>query len=193
MNESESTSYEKNKGFNVDLLLKYRQVFLFGEIDQTQAENLCKKLAYLDQESHKPIKLFINSQGGHVEAGDSIHDFIKFVHAPIITIGSGYVASAGTHIYFAAKKENRFSLPNTRFMIHQPSGGGQGQASDLKIQMEQIIEMKEKIIKITAEATGQPIERVRKDIDRDYWLTAQEALDYGIVGKIITSRASLCE
>ncbi|WP_330927440.1 ATP-dependent Clp protease proteolytic subunit [Candidatus Sororendozoicomonas aggregata] len=193
MNESESTSYEENKGFNVDLLLKYRQVFLFGEIDQTQAEKLCKKLTYLDQESHKPIKLFINSQGGHVEAGDSIHDFIKFVHAPIITIGSGYVASAGTHIYLAAKKENRFSLPNTRFMIHQPSGGGQGRASDLKIQMEQIIEMKERIIKITAEATGQPIERVRKDIDRDYWLTAQEALDYGIVGKIITSRASLCE
>ena len=190
--ESPNILEHKQEDFTkLDPLLKHRKVFIFGEINQEQAENLCKKLAYLDQESHDPIELFINSQGGHVEAGDSIHDFIKFVRSEVIMIGSGYVASAGTHIYLAAKKENRYSLPNTRFMIHQPSGGGQGCASDLKIQMEQIIAMKERIVKITSEATGQDIDRVRRDIDRDYWLTAQEALDYGIVGKIITSRSTL--
>ncbi len=194
MTKESQHTYEYEKEINkLDPLLKHRQVFIFGEINQHQAEKLCRKLAYLDQESHDPIKLFINSQGGHVEAGDSIHDFIKFITSDVIVVGSGYVASAGTHIYLAAKKENRYSLPNTRFMIHQPSGGGQGCASDLKIQMEQIIAMKERIAKITAKATGQDIERVRRDIDRDYWLNSQEALDYGIVGKIITSRSDLNE
>ncbi|MGI3038154.1 ATP-dependent Clp protease proteolytic subunit [Vibrio diabolicus] len=176
---------------SADPLLKNRNIFLFGEINQKQAEHVCKCLAYLDQESIEPIKMYINSQGGHVEAGDSIHDFIKFIKSEVQVIGSGYVASAGTHIYLAAKKENRFSLPNTRFMIHQPSGGATGSASDLKIQMEQIIVMKERIARITSEATGQPIERIREDMNRDFWLTSEEALDYGIIGRIITSSSDI--
>ncbi|MGF1740594.1 ATP-dependent Clp protease proteolytic subunit [Vibrio profundum] len=194
MNEQTEKKEENSDNSNeirIDPLLKHRQIFLFGEINQDQAESTCRKLAYLDQENHDPITLFINSQGGHVEAGDSIHDFIKFIKSEVLVIGSGYVASAGTHIYLSAKKENRFSLPNTRFMIHQPSGGGRGSASDLQIQMQQIMEMKERIARITSEATGQQIEKVRKDMNRDFWLTAEEALEYGIVGKIIASRTAL--
>lgn len=189
--EKKEDNSDNSYKIRIDPLLKHRQIFLFGEINQDQAESTCRKLAYLDQEDHEPIKLFINSQGGHVEAGDSIHDFIKFIKSEVLVIGSGYVASAGTHIYLAAKKENRFSLPNTRFMVHQPSGGGRGSASDLQIQMQQILEMKERIARMTSEATGQPVEKIRQDMNRDFWLTAEEALEYGIVGKIIASRTAL--
>ncbi|MGL4849767.1 MAG: ATP-dependent Clp protease proteolytic subunit [Clostridium sp.] len=134
----------------------------------------------------EPIKIFINSQGGHVEAGDTIHDMIKFVKPKIIMIGTGWVASAGITIYLAADKENRYSLPNTRYMIHQPLGGFNGPATDIGIEAKEIIRVRSRINKIISDATGQSLEKVEKDTDRNYWLNSEEASSYGIVGKIIS-------
>ena len=135
----------------------------------------------------EPIKIFINSQGGHVEAGDTIHDMIKFVKPKVIVIGTGWVASAGITIYLAADKENRYSLPNTRYMIHQPLGQCRGQATDLHIEALEIARVRERINKIISAATNQPLEKVQNDTDRNYWLNCNEAVDYGIVNKVITS------
>jgi ATP-dependent Clp protease protease subunit len=112
---------------------------------------------------------------------------IKFIKPTVRVVGTGWVASAATNIYLAAKKENRYSLPNTRYLVHQPSGGSQGDATDIKIQMEQIIKTKERINKIISEETGRPLEQVEKDTDRDYWMSVDEAIDYGIVSKVISS------
>ena len=120
-----------------------------------------------------------------------IHDMIKFVRAPVKILGTGWVASAGALIYSAGKKENRFALPNTRFLLHEPRGGVGGQASDVEIQAREIIKMRERLNKIFAEATGQPVERIKKDTDRDHWMSADEALAYGLVGRIVTSHAEI--
>ena len=135
----------------------------------------------------EPIKVFINSQGGHVEAGDTIHDMIKFVKPKVIVIGTGWVASAGITIYLAADKENRYSLPNTRYMIHQPMGQCRGQATDISIEALEISRVRERINKIISNATNQPLEKVKQDTDRNYWLNCDEAVEYGIVNKVITS------
>ena len=135
----------------------------------------------------EPIKIFINSQGGHVEAGDTIHDMIKFVKPKVIVIGTGWVASAGITIYLAADKENRYSLPNTRYMIHQPMGQCRGQATDISIEALEISRVRERINKIISNATNQPLEKVKQDTDRNYWLNCDEAVEYGIVNKVITS------
>ena len=135
----------------------------------------------------EPIKVFINSQGGHVEAGDTIHDMIKFVKPKVIVIGTGWVASAGIRIYLAADKENRYSLPNTRYMIHQPMGQCRGQATDISIEALEISRVRERINKIISNATNQPLEKVKQDTDRNYWLNCDEAVEYGIVNKVITS------
>ena len=121
-----------------------------------------------------------------MEAGDTIHDFIKFIRPDVHVIGTGWVASAGITIFLAAKKENRYALPNTRFMIHQPLGGVRGQATDIEIEAREIIRMLERVNKLIADATGQPLEKVKKDTDRNFWMSPAEALDYGIVGTIIT-------
>lgn len=170
-----------------DRLIKARKVLICEEINQSMAKKVIGQLLALDEESDADIHLFINSQGGHVEAGDSIHDVIQYVNATVKVIGTGYVASAGTHIFLAADPDNRYCLPNTRFLIHQPSGGVGGQASDIAIQAEQIIRMRERLARIIAAATGQDIEQVRKDIERDRWMTTDEAIEYGIVSKVIRS------
>jgi ATP-dependent Clp protease protease subunit len=141
----------------------------------------------LSAESNDPITIYISSPGGHVESGDVIYDMIKYIEPTVRVVGTGWVASAATNIYLAAKKENRYSLPNTRYLVHQPSGGSQGDATDIKIQMEQIIKTKERINKIISEETGRPLEQVEKDTDRDYWMSVDEAIDYGIVSKVISS------
>ena len=183
---------EEKPSLKGDLLLEHRKVFLFGEINQKKSQEVCEKLLYLNEVDHnKPIVLFINSQGGHVEAGDSLHDLIRFINARVIVVGSGFVASAGTHIYLAAEKEDRYALPNTRFMIHQPSGGGYGSASDIRIQMEEIVKMKLRISKVIADQTGQPLEKVKQDVERDYWMTAEEAKDYGVVCQIAKSEKEI--
>jgi ATP-dependent Clp protease, protease subunit len=173
------------------LAFKSRFVLLFGEIDDESARRTCERLILLAQASDAPIRLVISSPGGHVESGDAIHDMIRFVNAPVTTIGSGWVASAGTHIFLAAPKERRVCLPNTRFMIHQPSGGAGGRASDIAIQAQEIIKMRERIAQVIAKETGQKLERVMADIERDHWMSAQEAIDYGLVSRVIEGQGEL--
>jgi ATP-dependent Clp protease, protease subunit len=173
------------------LAFKSRFVLVFGEIDDQLARRTCERLILLAQESDAPIHLLISSPGGHVESGDAIHDMIRFVRAPVTTIGSGWVASAGTHIYLAAPKERRLSLPNTRFMIHQPAGGAGGRASDIAIQAKEIIRIRERIAAVVARETGHPLSKVMADMERDYWMSANEAIDYGIVSRIIERQGDL--
>jgi ATP-dependent Clp protease protease subunit len=173
------------------LLFKGRYVMIFGEIDDKMAHATCRRLLALSQESDAPITLLISSPGGHVESGDAIHDMIRFVRAPVNIVGTGWVASAGTHIYLAAPKERRFALPNTRFMIHQPAGGAGGQASDIAIQAKEILRARERLAATIARETGQPLERVRADIERDFWMSTEEAINYGLVSRVIERQVDL--
>ena len=149
------------------------------------------QLLALAEDSDDPINMFISSPGGHVESGDMVHDMIKFITPEVRCIGSGWVASAGALIFVGAKKENRFCLPNTRFLLHEPRGGVGGSVSDIQIQAEQIRIMRERFHKIFADATGQTEKKVAKDTERDFWLTTDEALDYGLLGKVINSASEL--
>lgn len=169
----------------IEKLLKTRTIIISGEINQELAAKVSTQLLLLQEMSDEPIKIFLNSQGGHVEAGDTIHDMIQFVKPKVIVIGTGWVASAGITIYLAAEKENRYSLPNTRYMIHQPMGGVNGQATDIGIEAEELVRCRSRINGLISEATGQPLERVEKDTNRNFWLSAKEAIDYGIVSKVI--------
>jgi len=173
------------------LLFKGRFVMIFGEIDDKMALATSRRLLALSQDSDAPITLLISSPGGHVESGDVIHDMIRFVRAPVNVIGTGWVASAGTHIYLSVPKERRFALPNTRFMIHQPAGGAGGQASDIAIQAKEIIRTRERIAAVIAKETGQPLERVRIDIERDFWMNTSEAIEYGLVSRVIERQTDL--
>ena len=169
------------------LYFKSRTVIVAGTINDKLAQRTVAHLLALAEESDAPINMLISSPGGHVESGDMIHDVIRFIRPVVRTIGSGWVASAGALIFIGAKRENRYCLPNTRFLIHQPSGGIGGTSSDMMIQAEQIRQMRDRLNRIFAEATGQTVERLEKDTARDFWLNTQEALDYGLLGKVITS------
>jgi len=166
-------------------LFTARSVLIFGEINMDLAKAVTGQLLALAHESIEPIKVIINSPGGHVESGDTIHDMLQFIDCKVNVIGTGWVASAGALIYLGVPKAQRYALPNTRFLLHQPSGGMYGQASDVEIQAREIIKMKERLNKIIADETGVTIEKVASDTNRDYWLSASEAKDYGIVGSII--------
>lgn len=166
-------------------LLKARTILISGEINQDLAGRVMALLTAMSTESDEPINLYINSQGGHVEAGDTIHDMIRFVRPRVRIVGTGWVASAGALIYVAAPREDRFCLPNTRFLLHQPAGGMRGQASDIAIEAEEIVKMRSRINNIFARETGQPLEKVQQDTDRNFWLSAEEAKEYGLVGHII--------
>lgn len=186
MSNEEQKKEKETSSLMLEKLLQSRSIVISGEINQELAEKVIKQLLILQEMGDEPIKLFINSQGGHVEAGDTIHDMIKFIKPPVIVIGTGWVASAAITIYLAAEKQNRYSLPNTRYMIHQPLGGFNGQATDIGIEAEEILRVRKRINTIISEATGQPLEKVEKDTDRNYWLNAYEAVDYGIVNKVIS-------
>ncbi|WP_122647129.1 ATP-dependent Clp protease proteolytic subunit [Enterococcus mediterraneensis] len=168
-------------------LLEQRTVLIYGEITQELAKDVTSQLLLLAALSDDPINVYINSPGGHVESGDTIHDVIRFIKPKVNVIGTGWVASAGITIYLGAEKENRYSLPNTRYMIHQPAGGVQGQSTEIQIEAKEIIRTRERINRLIAEATGQSIEKVQKDTDRNFWMSVDEAKDYGIVGKIINT------
>lgn len=180
-----------NGSLQEQLSFKSRFVLVFGEVDDKLARVTCERLIALSQESDAPIQMLISSPGGHVESGDAIHDVVRFVRAPVTTIGTGWVASAGTHIYLAAPKERRVCLPNTRFMIHQPAGGAGGRASDIAIQAREIIKVRERIAKVVAAQTGQKLEKVLADMERDYWMSADEAVAYGIVSRVIERQTEL--
>jgi ATP-dependent Clp protease protease subunit len=187
MNEESPDLKIPNINFMDEKLFKSRSISIFGQINEKIARSVTEQLLALSAESDDVITIYISSPGGHVESGDVIYDMIKFIKPTVRVVGTGWVASAATNIYLAAKKENRYSLPNTRYLVHQPSGGSQGDATDIKIQMEQIIKTKERINKIISEETGRPLDQVEKDTDRDYWMSVDEAIEYGIVSKVISS------
>jgi len=169
-------------------LIKARTIMIYGEINQKVAAAVTAQLLVMNDDDEKePIKIFINSQGGHVESGDTIFDMIRFVKAPVKIIGTGWVASAGALIFAAAEKENRLSLPHTRYMLHQPMGGVRGQASDISIEAQEILKMRQRLNETFAEQCGQPLERIEKDTERNFWMSANEAKDYGLVGSVIQS------
>jgi ATP-dependent Clp protease protease subunit len=179
---------EKSGALSGGMMAKFleaRTVMIFGGVDQKLAERVSAQLLYLDHLSNDPIRLMINSPGGHVESGDTIHDLVGYIRSPVAVIGTGWVASIATHIFLSVPAERRFCLPNTRFLIHQPSGGAGGRASDIAIQAQEIVKMRERIAQKIADATGQPLDRVMQDIDRDYWMSTDEAKDYGILGQVI--------
>jgi len=182
---------EKMDRLEEQLSFKSRFVLVFGEIDDALAQATCRRLLALSADSDAPITMLISSPGGHVESGDAIHDMIRFVRAPVTTVGTGWVASAGVHIYLAPPKERRVSLPNTRFMIHQPAGGAGGQATDIAIQAKEIIKTRERIARAIATQTGKPLASVLADMERDFWMSANEAVDYGIVSRIIERQTDL--
>ncbi|WP_112322389.1 ATP-dependent Clp protease proteolytic subunit [Oceanibium sediminis] len=174
-----------------DRLMSARKIIICEAIDQKMAKRVSAQLLAMADESDAPITMFINSQGGHVEAGDTIHDIVQFIKPKVRMIGTGWVASAGTHIFLAADKGNRYCLPNTRFLIHQPSGGVGGKVSDIEIQAEQIEKMRERLAQIISATTGTDIDTVRKDIERDKWMNTDEAKAYGILSKVIRSEADI--
>jgi ATP-dependent Clp protease protease subunit len=172
-------------------LFQRRTILISGQITEHTARSVGERLLAMSAAGPEPINLYISSPGGHVESGDVIHDVIKFVRPEVRTIGSGWVASAGALIFVAPKRENRFCLPNTRFLLHQPSGGIFGAALDIAIQAEQIVKMRERLNQIFAEATGQPLARIEKDTNRDFWMNPKEAIEYGLLGSVIKSEAEL--
>ncbi len=185
-NGKSSGKKDKNRAVQ-RILFDARTILLFGEINEKMARETVSQLLALDEEGAEPIKMVISSPGGHVESGDAIHDMIQFVRAPVKVIGTGWVASAGAHIFLAAAKNNRYCTPNTRFLLHQPMGGVGGKATEIDIEAKEILKMRERLNKIIAEETGQPIERVAKDTDRNYWMGPDEAKEYGVVTHIINS------
>ncbi len=172
-------------------LFKARTVIISGEITQAVAARTMTQLLALSAESDKQITVFINSQGGHVEAGDTIHDMLRFITPPVRMIGTGWVASAGALIYVAVPRKYRYCLPNTRFLLHQPAGGMGGTASDIAIEAREIVKMRERLNKIFARETGQKIERIEDDTTRNFWLDAEAAKAYGLVGTIIGKQTDL--
>lgn len=172
-------------------LLEARTVLIHGEITSKLAQSVTAQLLALAAASADPITIFLHSEGGHVEAGDSIHDMVRFVAPRVRMVGTGWVASAGVHIYLAVPKEDRYALPNTRFMIHQPMGGARGRASDIQIEAEELLRARARLNQTIAEATGQPLERVAEDTDRNFWMSPEEAVEYGLVGRIVRSASDI--
>lgn len=170
----------------VQALFKARTVLIFGEVDMKMAERVTAQLLAYAAEGNGDIRVILNSPGGHVESGDTIHDVIRFCGPRVKIVGTGWVASAGAHIFLGAKRENRFCLPFTRFLLHQPLGGVRGQVSDIQIEAEEILKMRERLNREIAAETGQPYAKVVADTERNFWMSAEEAKAYGLVGKIVS-------
>ena len=168
-------------------LLETRTVLVSGQVDEKLSERAISQLLILNSVNHDPIRMVITSQGGHVDSGFAIHDMMKFIESPVITLGAGWVASIGVPILLGAEKDSRYSLPNTRFLLHQPSGGAGGQASDIRIAAEEILKLRERINRLIAGETGNSAEQVENDSDRNFWMNSEEALEYGLITKIVTS------
>ena len=172
-------------------MLKTRTVLVGGGVDDKLAEKVMAQLLILEADNHEPIRVIVTSQGGHVDSGLAIHDMLRFIESPIVTIGAGWVASIAVPILFGATKENRYALPHTRFLLHQPSGGAGGQASDIRIEAEEILKVRTRLNGLIADETGQSVEKVEQDSDRNFWMDAEEAKAYGLVSKVVTSVAEL--
>lgn len=187
LDDTLSRKEDSPRGHLDHLFFQSRSVIITGEIDDKTAARAVTHLLALAEESDAPINLYISSPGGHVESGDMVHDVIGFIRPRVRTIGSGWVSSAGALIFVGAPVEDRYCLPNTRFLLHQPSGGIGGTASDMAIQARQIQIMRDRFHRLFAQATGQTPDRIASDTARDFWLTAGEAVDYGLVGQVIQS------
>jgi ATP-dependent Clp protease, protease subunit len=168
-------------------LFKSRSIVISGEVNQRLAASVTAQLLALSADSDEPVNVFINSQGGHVESGDTIHDMIRFVKPRVRMIGTGWVASAGALIFVAVPPEDRYCLPQTRFLLHQPAGGMRGSAADIDIEAREIIRMRARLNEIFSKATGQSIEKIKEDTHRNFWLSAEEAQEYGLVTHIVDS------
>lgn len=179
------TAYLEEKAF------KARTVQIFGTITDAVAADVTRRLIALDADSAEAIDVLVSSPGGHLESGDAIHDIVRFIASPVNMIGTGWVGSAATHLYLAVPRERRYCLPNTRFLIHQPSGGSGGPASDIAIQAREIVKARERIARTIARETGKSLEEVLADIERDRWMSAEEAVEYGLVSRIIERKAEL--
>ena len=166
-------------------LFKSRTVLIFGDVDMKMAERVTAQLLAYAAEGDGDIRVILNSPGGHVESGDTIHDVIRFCGPRVKIVGTGWVASAGAHIFLGAKRENRFCLPFTRFLLHQPLGGVRGQATDISIEAEEILKMRERLNREIAAETGQSYEKIVADTERNFWMSAEEAVAYGLVGKVV--------
>lgn len=192
--EQEETQEKQNDKpkFNMqEKFLETRTILIFGEINQKLAETVTQQLLLLSAISEEDIKIIINSQGGHVESGDTIFDMIRFVKPKVKVVGTGWVASAGALIYAAVPVKQRYSLPNTRFLLHQPLGGIRGSAQDLAIEAQEILRMRRRLNEIFAKQTNQPLEKIEHDTDRNFWMTSEEAKEYGLVGHIIENLKEL--
>ena len=174
-------------------LLRQRKVLIFGAINDKVARDVTGRLLALANEGEAPIDVYVNSPGGHVESGDTIHDMIRFVNvlAPVRIVGTGWVASAGALIFLAGDPKNRVCLPNTRFLLHQPMGGVRGPATDIEIEAREIIKMRERINQIIARETGQSYAKVSEDTDRNYWMSAEEAIAYGMCDRVVQTAKDL--
>lgn len=179
------TSYLEEKAF------KSRTLLVFGTVNDVMAADVTRRLIALDAESAEPIDILVSSPGGHLESGDAIHDIVRFIAAPVNMIGTGWVGSAATHLYLSVPRERRYCTPNTRFLIHQPSGGAGGMASDIAIQAREMVKARERIARTIARETGKPLDVVLVDIERDHWLSAEEAVEYGLVSRIIEHKTEL--
>jgi ATP-dependent Clp protease protease subunit len=188
--EKESNELPRSN-FLEEKTFKSRTVLVFGTVNDKMAAEVSNKLIALAAAAQEPITMLVSSPGGHVESGDVIHDMVKFIDAPVNMVGTGWVGSAAVSIFLAVPKERRFCLTNTRFLIHQPSGGFGGQATDIAIQAREIVKIRHRIAALIARESGQPLEKVLLDIDRDFWMTAEEAVEYGLVSKIIVKQSDL--
>jgi ATP-dependent Clp protease, protease subunit len=191
MDEEKAGDVGSIGAFLEEKTFRARTVLVFGQITDTLAGATVGRLIALSSASDAPINLLVSSPGGHVESGDVIHDIVRFIRAPVNMIGTGWVGSAATHLYLAVPKERRFCLPNTRFLIHQPSGGAGGPASDIEIQARELVRARQRIAGVIARETGRSLASVLADIDRDRWMSAEEAIEYGLVSKIITQQGEL--
>jgi ATP-dependent Clp protease protease subunit len=195
MHEPELTPFEPSmappQNLIAERLFRARTVIISGEITQRVAAGVMAQLLALAAESSDDITVFINSQGGHVEAGDTIHDMLRFLGPRVRVVGTGWVASIAVLIYVAVPREDRYCLPNTRFLLHQPAGGAGGSASDIEIEAREILKVRDRLNRLFAQQTGQPLERIEEDTRRNFWLTAEEARRYGLVGRIIEHQADL--
>lgn len=166
-------------------LVRSRTVLVFGEVTTELAHITVAQLTALAARSDDPIRMVVHSPGGHVEAADTIHDVVRFIRPRVVMIGTGWVASAGALIYCAAAREDRLSLPNTRFLLHQPLGGVRGRADEIEIETAQILGMRDRLNRLFADATGRPLDELARDTDRNHWMNAEQARAYGLVGRIV--------
>jgi ATP-dependent Clp protease protease subunit len=182
---------KKNESNLIEKILKTRNILLSGEINKSLGERIIRQLILLEDQGDDPIKVFIDSPGGDADAGFAIFDMMRFIKPEVIIIGMGLVASAAAIILLAAPKERRIALPNSHFLIHQPLSGMRGVATEIEIHAKELDKLRRKINKLISEETGQKIDKVEKDTDRDYWMNAEEALEYGLISKIISNRDQL--